>query len=143
MKRVIALGSDHAGFPLKENIKQYLTKKGFEIKDFGTNNEESVDYPDFAFPVCEFVLKNKPSFGFLICATGIGMSIAANRTPGIRAALCHRPEFAIFARKHNHANVLCLPGRFLKNKEALEIVDAFLKTEEEGGRHKRRVEKLG
>ncbi|MEW6103470.1 MAG: ribose 5-phosphate isomerase B [bacterium] len=140
---VIALGSDHAGFALKEKIKEYLVNKGFEIKDFGTDKEESCDYPDYGFLVGDFVSKNKASLGILICGTGIGMSISANRISKVRAALCHTEDFARLARQHNHANILCLSGRFLKEDEGFKIVDAFLEAEPEKGRHKRRVEKLG
>lgn len=140
---VMGLGADHKGFPLKEKIKGYLVKKGFKIKDFGTDSSKPCDYPDIAFAVSGFVSKDKTSLGILICGTGIGMSIAANRIPNVRAALCTSPEFAELSRRHNHANILCLPGSFLEEKEAYEIVDVFLKTKPEKGRHKRRVEKLG
>lgn len=140
---VIALGADHKGFSLKEKIKEYLVGKGFKIKDFGTEKEEACDYPDVAFAVSDFVSKDKTSLGILVCATGIGMSIAANRIPNVRAALCYTEEFAELSRRHNHANILCLPGRFLEEEMAYKIIDTFLKTESEGGRHKRRVEKLG
>lgn len=139
---VIALGGDHKGFVLKEKIKAYLIKGGFEIKDFGTDSEEPCDYPDIAFAVSGFVSKNN-AFGILICGTGIGMSIAANRILNVRAALCPSKEFAELSRKHNHANILCLPARFLEEDNAYKIVDVFLKTEPLGGRHKMRVEKLG
>ncbi len=154
-RNIIALGSDHAGFSLKEKIKAYLVNKGFEIKDFGTNSDESCDYPDFAFLVSDFVSKNtlnsdsrlltpdsRLSIGILICGTGIGMSIAANRISKIRAALCHTEEFARLAREHNWANVLCLSGRFLKEGDAYKIVDTFLSSQPQE-RHRRRVEKLG
>lgn len=140
---VIALGADHKGFPLKEKIKEYLVGKGFKIKDFGTESEEACDYPDVAFAVSDSVLKDKTSLGILVCATGIGMSIAANRIPNVRAALCYTEEFAELSRRHNHANILCLPGGFIEEEMAYKIIDIFLKTEPEGGRHKRRVEKLG
>lgn len=140
---VIALGGDHAGFLLKEKIKSFLSKTGFKINDFGTHSLKSCDYPDIAFVVSSFVSKNEDSLGILICGTGIGMSIAANRIPKVRAALCLSKEFAELSRRHNHANILCLPGRFLEEEKAYEIVDVFLKTKPEGGRHKRRVEKLG
>ncbi|HAW49499.1 TPA: ribose 5-phosphate isomerase B [bacterium] len=139
---VIALGSDHAGFYLKEKIKAYLSNKGFEAKDFGTDSDKPCDYPDYAKQVAGAILKEKYHFGILICGTGIGMSIAANRIPGIRAALCYTEEFAHLARKHNWANILCLSGRFLKEKDACKIVDAFLSSQPED-RHRMRIEKLG
>lgn len=139
---VIALGGDHAGFSLKERIKEHLGKTGFEIKDFGTHSLKPCDYPDIAFAVAHFVSKHKGARGILICGTGIGMSIAANRIPKVRAALCLEAKFAELSRRHNHSNILCLPGRFLEEEKAYEIVDIFLKTQPEGGKHKRRVKKL-
>lgn len=138
----IALGSDHAGFFLKESIKLYLTEEGYEVEDFGTESPSSCDYPDYAKRVAEAVAKGSSKFGILICDTGIGMSIVANKTKGIRAALCGCEETARLARNHNHANLLCLAAKFLPEKEAKQIVSVFLTSGEEGGRHRRRVDKI-
>lgn len=137
MKIVIA--SDHAGFFLKEKIKDYLQNEGYEILDVGTYSSVSVDYPEFAFKAIEKLLQGKAERGILLCGTGIGMSIFANRFPKIRAALCHEPFSATLARKHNDANVLVLGGRLIGDGLAVEIVKAFLSTEFEGGRHARRI----
>jgi RpiB/LacA/LacB family sugar-phosphate isomerase len=136
----IALASDHAGFPLKEIIKQHLNDH--EVIDFGAFNEKSMDYPDTGFPAAIAVQKNECQCGILICGTGIGMSIVANKVKGIRASLCHCLEFAVLTRKHNNSNVLCLPGRFLDDNLAVKIVDAWLTTEYEDGRHQRRLDKI-
>lgn len=138
----IYLGSDHGGFTLKEAVKSYLTKKNHEVIDFGTNSEESVDYPEFGHKVANSVVSDKGSFGIVICGTGIGISIAANKVKGCRAGLCHCPEYAKLTRQHNNANVLALGGRFLEEKEAFKIIDTFLTTEFEGGRHQNRVDKI-
>ncbi|WP_041077894.1 ribose 5-phosphate isomerase B [Thermotoga caldifontis] len=138
----IAIGCDHAGFRLKEAIKAYLVSKGFKVLDEGTYSEEAVDYPDLAKKVVRDIKENQADFGILICGTGIGMSISANRVKGIRAALCLFPEMAKLARAHNDANVLVLPGRFLGAELAQWIVDAFLSTKFEGGRHSNRIEKI-
>ncbi|MCS7199888.1 MAG: ribose 5-phosphate isomerase B [Caldimicrobium sp.] len=137
MKIVIA--SDHAGFFLKEKIKDYLQNEGYEILDVGTYSSVSVDYPEFAFKAIEKLLQGEAERGILLCGTGIGMSIFANRFPKIRAALCHEPFSATMARKHNDANVLVLGGRLIGDGLAVEIVKAFLSTEFEGGRHARRI----
>ncbi len=138
----IAIASDHAGFELKSYIKEYLLKKKLSVEDFGTDSEESVDYPDFAKKLCESILKNNFKRGILICGTGVGMSITANRFKGIRAALCQDLYTAEFSRLHNDSNVLCLPGRIVGKGLAEKIVDVWLKTEFEGGRHKRRIDKI-
>ena len=138
----IAIGSDHAGFSLKEDIKLYLAKEGYGVEDFGTDSPSSCDYPDYAKKVARAVSNGLFRFGILICGTGIGMSIVANKTKGIRAALCYSSETACLARSHNHANVLCLAARFLGKEEAKEIVSTFLSTSEEEGRHRRRVDKI-
>jgi len=137
----IAIGSDHAGFELKEKVKEYLIKKGFEIKDFGTNSKESVDYPLFSFPVAEGVAKGEFDFGILVCFTGNGMTIAANKVKGIRAALCLNPEMAKLARQHNNANILSLSAKF-SSENFKEILESWFNSEFEGGRHKRRVDKI-
>lgn len=138
----IAIGSDHAAFELKERVKEYLQKKGIDVMDCGTYSIESVDYPDFAKKVCEKVASKECEFGILMCGTGIGMSIAANKIRGIRAALCVFPDMASLARRHNDANVLVLPGRLMGAELAKWTVDAFLSAEFEGGRHERRVKKI-
>ncbi|MBO8160556.1 MAG: ribose 5-phosphate isomerase B [Thermosipho sp. (in: Bacteria)] len=137
-----AIGSDHAGFELKEKLKKYLTSKNIEVIDVGTNSTESVDYPDFAEKVGKLINNKEVDFGILICGTGIGMSIAANKIKGIRAALCTIPEMAALSRKHNNANVLVLPGRLIGYELATWIFDAFINATFEGGRHERRVNKI-
>jgi ribose 5-phosphate isomerase B len=137
----IAIGSDHAGFELKEKVKKYLTKKGFEIKDFGTYSRDSVDYPLFGFSVAERVAKKEFDFGILVCFTGNGMTIAANKVKGIRAALCLNPEMAKLARQHNDANILSLAAKY-SSDNFKEILENWLDSEFEGGRHKRRLDKI-
>jgi len=137
----VAIGSDHRGFKLKEFLKEKLEEK-LEIIDVGAHSEESVDYPDFAFKVGALVARGEANFGVLICFTGIGMSIAANKVKGIRAALVTDENFAKLSRMHNNANIICLQGGFVKYEDALKFVEIFLSTEFEGGRHKRRVEKI-
>ena len=137
----ISIGSDHAGFKLKEAIKNYLTGKGYDVKDFGTNSEESVDYPDYAKLVARDVIKNN-SRGILICGTGIGMSMAANKIKGIRAARCVNERDAELSRMHNDANVLTLGARITPKAKAKRIVDVFLKTPFEAGRHIQRIKKI-
>jgi len=138
----IAIGSDHAGFSLKEKLKQWLIELGYEVRDFGTMSEEAVDYPDIAFKVAREVSQGRFDRGILICGTGIGMCIAANKVIGIRAALCWDKRSAELSRKHNNSNILCLGGRVLREREAMKIVDAWLTTKFEGGRHLRRVRKI-
>jgi glycine hydroxymethyltransferase len=138
----VALGADHAGFQLKEHLREYLQEKGVTVTDFGTRSTESTDYPDYAQAVARSVVAQEAEVGLLVCATGIGMSIAANKVPGIRAALVWDERTAALARHHNHANVLCLGGRVLQPDQARRIVDAFLAAPWEGGRHDRRVQKL-
>ena len=142
MNKVLALGSDHAGFELKEFLKKYLSEKGFEIIDFGTINNSSVDYPDVAHPVAKAVNDKKIETGILICGSGNGVSIVANKYPNVRAALCWKEELAELARMHNDANILTLPARFISFDEAIKIVDLFLSTAFEGGRHQTRVDKI-
>lgn len=138
----IALGSDHGGFQLKEKIKQLLDELGIEWRDFGTSSEESVDYPDFAQLVALAVAKRDYHRGILICGTGIGMSIVANKVAGIRAALCHDCFSAQATREHNDSNVLCLGQRVIGSGLALEIVKIWLQTNFVGGKHLRRVQKI-
>ncbi len=136
----IAIGSDHAGYELKEFLKEKL--EGIEFFDVGTKSEESCDYPDYAHPVAEKVEKKEVDFGILICGSGNGISMAANKHKGIRAALSWKKEIAELARQHNDANIVSLPARYVSKEEALEIVKAFITTSFEGGRHQRRVEKI-
>ncbi len=139
----IAIGSDHGGYHLKETIKKYLLDNNYEIEDFGTHCTESVDYPDFALPVAEAVADGQFDRGILICGTGQGISIAANKVKGIRAAVVSETFSARMSRLHNNANILALGGRVIGPDLALEIVDVWLKTSFEGGRHERRVNKIG
>jgi RpiB/LacA/LacB family sugar-phosphate isomerase len=138
----IALGADHGGFEVKNAVHAHLTRKGFVVTDFGVNSTESVDYPDFAESVAQHILANESDFGILVCKSGIGMSIAANRFPHIRAALVDNASDATVTRQHNNSNVLCLAANHVDSSAAAKIVDAFLGTNFEGGRHERRVEKL-
>ena len=138
----IAIGSDHAGFALKEIITKYLQQKGFEIKDFGTFSEERADYPDFAHLVANSVENKENDFGILMCGTGNGINMAANKHKGIRAALCWNPEIATLARQHNDANILTLPARCITEEEAKKCVEAFFSASFEGGRHADRVRKI-
>lgn len=142
LKNSIPIGSDHAGFQLKEELKSYLTSKGYEMKDFGCYSEESVDYPDFAHPVASMVEENKDMKGILICGSGNGINMAANKHTGIRAALCWKSEIAELARLHNDANIVVLPARFISTEEAFDIVEVFFNTTFEGGRHQNRVDKI-
>ena len=139
----IALGADHGGYELKEKIKQYLAKKGgIEVIDFGTNSIESVDYPKYGHLVDKSIVEKKVDFGILVCGTGIGISIAANKIKGIRAANCTNTTMARLARQHNDANILALGARIVGDVLALDIVDEFLVSSFEGGRHQRRVEEI-
>ena len=139
---MVVLGCDHGGYEIKEEIKKHFDENKIEYRDFGTNGPDSVDYPKFAKSVAESVASNKGQVGILICGTGIGISIAANKVKGIRAALCHNSHYAELARKHNNANILCLGGRELDKNEAIDIVNMFLKTEFEGGRHEKRLAQI-
>ena len=138
----IAIGCDHAAFQLKEKLKLYLTAKGFEIKDFGCYSEERVDYPDFAHPVANAVESKEFEFGLLLCGSGNGINITANKHKGIRSALCWTAQIAELARLHNDANVLTLPARFITEEEAKKCLDIFYTTAFEGGRHTDRVKKI-
>ncbi len=138
----IFIGADHAGFELKDKIREHIKSLGHEVLDLGTFSETSVDYPDVAREVCEKVIEHADSLGILICGTGIGMSMAANKMHGIRAALAHDANTAHLSRQHNNANVLALGARVLSEAVAQEAVDAFLSTEFEGGRHEARVAKI-
>jgi len=136
------IGTDHAGFEIKTFVIEYLRKKGIEVEDLGTYSTDSVDYPDFAHKVANAVLDNPGSMGILICGTGIGMSLAANKHRGIRAALCHDAYTAEMSRKHNNANILCFGARVVGKGVIESILDAWLNNKFEGGRHQRRVEKI-
>jgi ribose 5-phosphate isomerase B len=138
----IAIGADHAGFDYKEHVKKMLIQAGWKVEDKGTYNFDSVDYPDFAHPVAEMVEKGGAAAGILVCGSGNGVCMAANKHKGIRAALCWTDELASLARSHNNANVLCIPARFVTTNVAEKMVDVFLATPFEGGRHERRVEKI-
>ena len=138
----IAVASDHGGFNLKNKIKEYLQLNGYEVFDFGTDSTESCDYPDFALPASEAVASGKCDRGIIVCTTGIGVSMVANKVPGVRCALCQDTYCAELTRRHNDANVLALGGNVIEESSAMEIVDIFLKTEFEGGRHQRRVDKI-
>lgn len=139
---MIAIGSDHGGYLLKEEIKKHLKEKGYEFKDFGTDSTVSCDYPVYAEKVCRAVQSGECEKGILICGTGIGMSMCANKCKGIRAAVCGDHFSAEFTRKHNNANVLCLGARVIGAGVAMQLVDIFLTTEYEGGRHEKRVEMM-
>lgn len=138
----IALGADHGGVDLKNEIKKYLEVKGYEVKDFGTNSHDSCDYPDMALPVAEAVVAKDVDFGILVCGTGIGISIAANKVPGVRAALCSDTFSAHATREHNNANILALGQRVVGAGLALDIVQTFLDAKFEGDRHIKRIEKI-
>jgi ribose 5-phosphate isomerase B len=138
----LAIGSDHAGFALKEVVRQHLISTGHEVVDYGTYDSTSVDYPDYASKVCESILDEEAMLGVLICFTGIGMSIAANKFKGIRAGCVGDVEGAFLTRAHNNANVLCMGSRKTGDQLACDIVDTFVRTEFEGGRHERRVQKM-
>ena len=139
---IIAIAADHGGIDLKEKIKEYLKTKHIEYIDYGINETESVDYPDYAHPVCEAITQGNTERGILVCGTGIGMSMTANKHAGIRAACCSDTYSAKLTRLHNDANVLCLGGRVVGDGLAMDIVELFIETQFEGGRHSRRVEKV-
>ncbi len=138
----IALGSDHAGFALKQQLKQYLTDAGIGVDDLGTHSIESVDYPDYAEKVAIEVRDGKADRGVLVCGTGMGVCISANKVHGIRAAAPWSPDTARLSREHNDANVLCLSGRFIETAQALDLLRIWLDTPFEGGRHQRRIDKI-
>jgi ribose 5-phosphate isomerase B len=138
----VALGADHAGFELKEALKAWLIEGGYQVLDFGTHSPESVDYPDYAVQVAEAVAAHKVERGVLVCGTGIGMAISANKMPGVRAALCSDLYTARMSREHNDANVLTLGGRLMGREMALDILRMWIETEFLGGRHQRRVDKI-
>ena len=138
----IAIGSDHAGFALKAKLITILEAEGHQVKDFGCYSEDSIDYPDYAHPVANEVEQHEADLGVLICGSGNGISMTANKHQGIRCALCWTPEIASLARQHNDANILSLPARFISEELAIEILHAFLSAQFEGGRHATRVGKI-
>ena len=138
----IAIGADHAGYAMKRDVMAWLEPQVKELKNLGTDSNESVDYPDFAHAVAGEVEKGHYDLGILICGSGIGVDMTANKHQGIRSALCWKKEISKLAKSHNNANVICLPGRFISFDEAKEILDTFFNTEYEGGRHDRRIGKI-
>lgn len=139
---IIPIGSDHAGFETKQIIITHLMSLGYEVKDYGCFSDQSIDYPDYAHPVAEHIESNPGSLGILLCGSGNGISMTANKHQGIRCALCWTPEIAELARLHNDANIISLPARFISVDEAKEMVNIFLNTAFEGGRHATRVAKI-
>src|SRR5262245_29246580 len=142
MSEVIPIASDHAGFEMKEQLEAWLKDHGYEVKDLGTDSSAATDYADYAHPLADMVSRGDAKRGVLLCGTGLGMAYAANRHPHVRAAVAWLPEIAELARKHNDANVLVLPSRFLSAQDADRILEKFLSTGFEGGRHERRVDKI-
>lgn len=142
LTKPIALGGDHAGFGYKSLIAELLRNKGYDIMDVGTHSSDSVDYPDFAHPVANAVESGEAAFGVLVCGSGNGVAIAANKHQEVRAAICWQAELAALARQHNNANILCLPARFISPQAATDMVEVFLTTAFEGGRHEKRVGKI-
>lgn len=140
-KTIIPIGGDHAGFTLKNKVIALLVEKGFDVKDYGCYSDDSIDYPDFGHPVAQHV-ENEGGIGILMCGSGNGINMTANKHQGVRSALCWTKEIAELARQHNDANILTLPARFISEDLALDIVEVFLNTEFEGGRHERRVKKI-
>jgi ribose 5-phosphate isomerase B len=142
MSKIIPIGADHAGFELKEKLISYLKSKNYDVKDKGTYSAERADYPDFGHAVANAILNGEAEMGILMCGSGNGINMTANKHRGIRAALCWNSEIAKLARQHNDANILVLPARFISEEEAYKCVDVFLSEKFEGGRHQARVEKI-
>ncbi len=142
LQKPVAIGSDHAGYEYKEAIISFLEGRNLEFHDFGTHSPDSVDYPDFAHPVANAVESGEASFGILICGSANGVAMTANKHKGIRAAICWGEELAKLAREHNNANVICIPARFVSESDVERMVDVFIATPFEGGRHERRVDKI-
>ena len=138
----IAIGNDHAGVDVKRKIENYLSKKGYTVINKGYDGKESVDYPDYIHPVSTEVKEKKAQIGIIICGSGNGAAMTANKHKGVRAAICWSEEIAELARQHNDANIISIPSRFLSEEEIINIVEAFIKTDFEGGRHKRRIDKI-
>ena len=141
-KEIIGIASDHAGFPMKKMARQYLESKGYEVKDFGTDSGESSDYADYAHPLGEAVSKGEMPRAVAFCGSGNGINISLNRHGGVRSAYCWNPEIARLGRAHNDANVCAMPGRFLSEEQVRDIIDIFLSTGFEGGRHQTRINKI-
>ncbi|HPH84229.1 MAG TPA: ribose 5-phosphate isomerase B [Ferruginibacter sp.] len=142
LNKPIAIGCDHAGFDCKEDLISFLEGEGMKYKDYGTYNKDSVDYPDFAHPVALSVESGESAFGILLCGSANGVAITANKHAGIRAAICWGEELAELARKHNNANIICIPARFVRDGDAEKMLDVFMNTAFEGGRHSNRVAKI-
>jgi ribose 5-phosphate isomerase B len=138
----LGIGADHAGFQFKVNFIHYFNEKGIELKNFGTDSEQSVDYPDYIHPLCAEIENGNLDFGIIVCGSGNGVAITANKHTNIRAALCWNEELASLARKHNNANIIAIPARFIDFELAKLIIDTFFNTEFEGGRHQNRVDKI-
>ena len=138
----IAIGNDHAGVEVKKNIEKLLSEKGYTVINKGYDGKESVDYPDYIHPVSLEVKEKKAQIGIIICGSGNGAAMTANKHKGVRAAICWSEEIAVLARQHNDANIISIPSRFLSEEEIINIVEAFIKTDFEGGRHKRRIDKI-
>lgn len=138
----ISIGNDHAGTQYKQAIQEYLVKKGFTVNNYGTNTNDSVDYPDFVHPVATDVETNKVDFGILICGSANGVAMTANKHQGVRAGVCWTKEITELTRQHNDANICCIPARFTALQQAVQIVDTFLSTAFEGGRHQKRIDKI-
>jgi len=138
----ISIGNDHAGVEYKNYIKEYLLVKNIEVNNYGTDSLDSVDYPDFAHPVSNDVNEKKSDLGILICGSGNGVCMTANKYKNVRAALCWNKELALLSKSHNNANIVCIPARFIEKEEALDIIKTFISEEFEGGRHERRVNKI-
>lgn len=139
----IAIGSDHAGYDYKERIKNYLQDRGYQIMDFGTKSSDSVDYPDFAHPVSQAIDDKEFNLGILVCGSGNGVAMTANKYTRVRAAICWNEDLATLARQHNNANILCIPSRFISYVLTEKIVTTFLTEQFEGGRHQNRIDKIG
>jgi len=140
--KVLIIGSDHGGYKLKEFLKEKLIKKGYKLKDYGTDSEKSIDYPDIIHPLSKSINNSEHEMGIIICGSGNGAQMTANKYPNVRAALCWNLEQTKLSRLHNDANIISLPGRFIDEETAFKMVEIFLNTEFEGGRHKKRVEKI-
>src|SRR6188768_3294608 len=142
LSKPVAIGSDHAGYDFKEELISFLEAKDLTYHDFGTHSKDSVDYPDFAHPVASAVEKGEAAFGILLCGSANGVAMTANKHAGVRAAICWGEELAELARKHNNANIICIPARFVRDGDAEKMLDVFMNTEFEGGRHNGRVAKI-
>ncbi|MBK7130990.1 MAG: ribose 5-phosphate isomerase B [Crocinitomicaceae bacterium] len=142
MSKLVPIGCDHAGYELKEAIKQHLIQKGYEVQDVGAYSTESIDYPDYGHPVAHLVESNIGMLGIVICGSGNGINMTVNKHQGIRSALCWNKEIAALARQHNNANIIALPARFISVADGIEMVDTFFNTDFEGGRHQKRIDKI-